>query len=196
MNLSFENLLRDSFGRPKGLLGKLGGPIMARANRASVAWVIKLLAVKPGDCVLEIGFGPGVGLELLVREAPRAKFSGVDISEEMLRQAMARNRAAVDRGQVELRLGYAEHLPFPDGAFDKAFSVNSLQVWTDPTAGLREARRVLKDGGTIAFGFTRHSGRPKDGLIELFEKVGFAAVRIVDGDECFCVLANCRKLKP
>jgi ubiquinone/menaquinone biosynthesis C-methylase UbiE len=189
MSLSFENLLRDSFGRPRGLLGKLGGPIMARTNRASVAWVINLLAVKPWDRVLEIGFGPGVGLELLVREAPRAKFSGVDVSEEMFRQATARNRAAIDDGQVELRLGSAEHLPFLDGAFDKAFSVNSLQVWTDPAAGLREVRRVLRDGGTIAFGFTRHSGQPKDGLIERFEKAGFADVRIVDGDDCFCVLA-------
>lgn len=189
MSLSLENLLRDSFGRPKGLLGKLGGPIMARTNRTSVAWVTKLLAVKPGDRVLEIGFGPGVGLEQLARDAPRAKFSGVDLSEEMFRQAAARNRAAIDNGLMELRLGSAEHLPFFDSAFDKAFSINSLQVWTDATAGLRETRRVLKDGGLIAFGFTRHSGQPKDGLIDRFEKAGFAGVRIVDGDDCFCVLA-------
>ncbi len=43
---------------------------MARTNRTSVAWVVKLLAVKPGDQVLEIGFGPGVGLELLARQSP------------------------------------------------------------------------------------------------------------------------------
>lgn len=163
---------------------------MARTNRTSVAWVINLLGIKPGDRVLEIGFGPGVGLELLARQAPKAKLLGVDVSEEMFRQAAARNRAAIDDGQVELRLGSAEHLPFLDDAFDKAFSVNSLQVWTDPMAGLREARRVLRNGGTIACGFTRHSGRPKDGLLERFEEVGFDAVRIVDRDDCFCLLAE------
>ena len=43
---------------PKGILGRLGGMIMARANRDAAAQVIELLDVRPDDKVLEVGFGP------------------------------------------------------------------------------------------------------------------------------------------
>ncbi len=185
-----ENLLRDSFGRPKGLLGKIGGFILARTNRKCAAWVVDILDVKPDNRVLEIGFGPGVGLELLARQAPMAKVFGVDVSEEMFRQATARNRAAIARGQMELRLGPAENLPFSDQRFDKALSINSLHIWSDPNAGLREVWRVTKPGGRIAFAFTPQSGQGKEGLLPRLAEAGFSDIQIVDGAGCFCVLAK------
>ena len=54
-----RNLLLRLFGRPKGLLGRFGGLIMARMNRDAAERVIGLLEVRPNDRVLEIGFGPG-----------------------------------------------------------------------------------------------------------------------------------------
>jgi SAM-dependent methyltransferase len=38
-------------------------------------------------------------------------------------------------------------LPFDTATFDKALSVNSIQIWPDPVAGLRAMHRVLKPGG-------------------------------------------------
>jgi hypothetical protein len=57
------------FGRPRGVLGRLGGVIMARMNQQCAAWVIDLLEVQPHDRILEVGFGPGVGIELLAKAA-------------------------------------------------------------------------------------------------------------------------------
>jgi hypothetical protein len=51
-------VLTRMFGRPKGLLGKLGGFIMARMNYQCAAWVIDLLHVQPNDKVLEVGCYP------------------------------------------------------------------------------------------------------------------------------------------
>ncbi len=183
-------ILRDSFGRPKGLLGKIGGRILALTNRKCAAWVVGLLGAQPGERVIEIGFGPGVGLELLASAAPLAKIAGADVSEEMLRQAATRNKAAIENGQIELRLASAENLPFPDRSFDKALSINSLHIWPDPAAGLREVCRVMKPDGRLAFAFTPQSGRGKEGLAPIFAVVGFSDVRILEGEDGFCVLAK------
>ena len=45
-------ILMCMFGRPKGILGRLGGLIMARMNRKCAAEVIDLLDVQPHDSVL------------------------------------------------------------------------------------------------------------------------------------------------
>jgi len=110
-----------TFGRPEGVLGRLGGIVMAKMNQPCAAWVIDLLKIRKSDRVLEIGFGPGVGIQLLAAAAPSAHIDGIDPSQEMLEQATARNAEAIDRGQVGLRIGSVEHLPFEDNTFDKAW---------------------------------------------------------------------------
>lgn len=66
-----RKLLMRTFGRRKGVLGRLGGVIMARVNRDAAAQVIELLDVRPDDRVLEVGFGPGVAIQLLRGMSPR-----------------------------------------------------------------------------------------------------------------------------
>jgi hypothetical protein len=46
------------FGRPKGILGRLGGVIMARVNRDAAAQIIKLLGVRPDDIPLAPPLAP------------------------------------------------------------------------------------------------------------------------------------------
>ena len=136
-----KNILFRMFGRPQGGIGRLGGIIMARMNRKMAASAIDLLGIRPSDHVLEVGFGPGVGIQLLTEKAPSGRVVGVDPSIEMVAQATARNAAAIKAGRVDLREGSVERLPFEDEIFDCALAVNSMQVWPDSPAGLREIRR-------------------------------------------------------
>jgi ubiquinone/menaquinone biosynthesis C-methylase UbiE len=189
MSLS-RMLLMRAFGRPSGVLGRIGGLIMARSNRACALWVAELLEPQPRDRVLEIGFGPGVAIELVAKRASEGYVAGLDASAEMLEQAKARNAAAIRRGLVDLRLGSAESIAFPDASFDKAFAVNSMQVWPDRLAGLREIRRCLEPGGRVALAFTAHSGQSPDGLIEILSAAGFAAPNLATRDGNFCALGT------
>jgi ubiquinone/menaquinone biosynthesis C-methylase UbiE len=106
--------------------------------------------------VLEVGFGPGTVIRWL--SALAAHVAGVDASREMVAQAKARNGIAVKNGRVELRHASVEDLPFADDPFHKAMAINSMQIWPDAIVGLREMRRVLKSGGTIALGFATEQG--------------------------------------
>ena len=184
-----QRMLMRMFGRPQGLLGRLSGVIMARMKRDMTARTIRWLDLQPSDYVLEVGFGPGVGIALLAHQVSSGRVEGVDVSEEMVEQASARNAGAVRTGQVKLRRASVETLPFADETFDKALAINSMQVWPDAVAGLREIRRVLKPGGRVALGFTPHSGQPKEGLTDALAAAGFTHAQVVDIDQDFCVWA-------
>src|SRR5262249_15866698 len=129
MNITQDRLLR-MFGRPQGMLGRLGVVIMPRANERCGMWVIELLQIAPKDAVLEVGFGPGVIIERISQRAAMTHVAGIDGSSEMVKQARIQNAAAIETGQVDLRQGPVENLPFGDNTFDKALAVNSMQVWS------------------------------------------------------------------
>lgn len=185
-----QRILMRMFGRPQGLLGRLGGAIMARTNDKVGTWVVGLLDIAARDRVLEIGFGPGVVIQVVSRLASEGYVAGVDPSPVMVEQVRTRNAAAIRSGRVDLRQGQVEQLPFADRSFDKALSFNSMQMWSDRAAGLRELRRVLKPGGIMAFGFTPYSRQPREGIAETVVAAGFAAPTIVDKVGNFCVLAR------
>jgi ubiquinone/menaquinone biosynthesis C-methylase UbiE len=163
---------------------------MARMNQRMAARAIELLDVQLSNKVLEVGFGPGVAIRLLAKSVLSGRVAGIDPSEEMIAQAAARNRKAIESGRVDLCRGSAELLPFADNSFDRVLTINSMQIWPDPIGGLREIRRVMKPGGRIALGFTRYSGQPKSRLMESVAAAGFAYTQVVESEEGFCALAT------
>jgi ubiquinone/menaquinone biosynthesis C-methylase UbiE len=104
--------------------------------------------------VLELGFGHGRTIEWLAARA--GSVAGVDPSDTMLRQASARNRAAIEAGRVVLAKGDARHIPFADASFDKLLASNCVQFWGDLAAALAELRRVLAPGGALLIGIRVH----------------------------------------
>ncbi len=140
----------SQFEHPRGLLGRLIGYILAVENRERIDWAINLLKVEPTDHILEIGFGPGISIQRLARLTPSGFVAGVDHSAEMVRQASKRNARDIRGGRVELKQSSVDHLPYPNSQFDKALTINSLHIWADTQASLREVRRVLEPGGRLA----------------------------------------------
>lgn len=142
--------IRQQLERPSGLLGHLAGLFLAWENDDRIAWTLKKLRIRQRDHVLEIGFGPGDCLHEVAQRATRGFVAGVEISDVMIEQARSRNAAFIEAGQMELHEGDVMNLPFADRRFDKVFTINSINLWSDEQAGLREIRRTLRPGGTVA----------------------------------------------
>jgi len=140
------------FHRPTGAAGHVAGWIMGRrsSNVARNRWAVSLLDVRPTDRVIELGCGPGVAVADLAARAHRGLVVGVDHSQVMIRQARRRNRAAVRAGRVRLIHAPVESLSVTDPPFDAALAVNTVGMWPDPTARLRQLARLLRPGGRIA----------------------------------------------
>lgn len=133
-----------------GVLGRLTGMVVARLTAEANRWVVELLEIQPDDRVLDVGCGPGVAVAAAAAHARHGTVAGVDGSAEMVRQARRRNRVAIRLGRVSIHHADAAALPFGDAHFAKAATVNSLQFWPSPAAGLQDLHRVLAPGGRAA----------------------------------------------
>lgn len=78
-----------------------------------------------------------------------AEFTGLDLSETMLRQGL--QFMASQRVLVDLVLGSATELPFESGKFDVVLNYGALNGYTDPKRALEEMARVTKTGGLVLF---------------------------------------------
>jgi SAM-dependent methyltransferase len=104
----------------------------------------EMLALRPGEAVLDVGVGPGfLAAEMAEEVGPRGRVCGVDVSDAML--ALAARRDA----PVELARGDALSLPFADATFDALVSTQVYEYVADMPAALAEARRVLRPGGRL-----------------------------------------------
>ena len=146
-------LVGKQLQKPEGLIGKIIFPIMARRTIAHARWTADLLAPKPGEKVLEVGFGNGAGLELLAERVPDGCVTGAEISETAIDMASKKLAKPISQGRVVLRQVEDGILPFDDGTFSRACTVSTAYVIADPAAIFREMYRVLADGGTAAVTF-------------------------------------------
>jgi ubiquinone/menaquinone biosynthesis C-methylase UbiE len=119
--------------------------------------VAGLLAPAAGAAICEVGCGPGQLLVVLARASPTVRLLGVDPSPVMLRQARTRADRTGVGDRVELLGGAAAALPLPDGQVDHVAAVNTAAIWPDLDAGLCEAARVLRPGGTVVIAW--HAAR-------------------------------------
>ncbi|MFC7373539.1 class I SAM-dependent methyltransferase [Fictibacillus iocasae] len=174
------------FEKPTGLVGKLTGRYMAFENRRLNKWTTSLLNIQDGESIVEIGYGPGKGIEYICRKFPTCHVTGYDISADMKKHAESRNEQFVKEGRVVL-YDFAVALANENsGTYDKAYSVNSIFIWKDPVGDLQTVKNWLKDGGSIAITLQPHEKGADDvtaeengKLISLYLKqAGFKSITV------------------
>jgi ubiquinone/menaquinone biosynthesis C-methylase UbiE len=111
-----------------------------------------LADVASGQRVLDVGAGPGALTAELVARLGADAVVAVDPSETFVAANRERHPG------VDVQRAGAEDLPFPDGSFDAALAQLVVHFMSDPVAGLREMRRVTRDGGVVATCVWDHAG--------------------------------------
>ena len=116
-------------------------------------WVAMLdaTAVGRGTRFLDLGCGGG-GATILAFERG-AHVSGLDAAANLIAIAQKRMPSG------DFRVGDLEALPYEDGCFDVTFASMSIMFATNPSAALREMKRVTTMGGHVAIGIW---GQPAD----------------------------------
>jgi ubiquinone/menaquinone biosynthesis C-methylase UbiE len=127
------------------------GEKMERHHLDITEKTIRLMDLRPGERVLDLGCGSGWATRLLARmvgEGPEGfgQVVGVDVSDEMIRQARAASR---DFENILYVWGSAEKIPWEENFFDKVLSVESFYYYPDQDRALHELFRVMAPRGRL-----------------------------------------------
>ncbi|MFF5483128.1 arsenite methyltransferase [Streptomyces sp. NPDC012935] len=105
--------------------------------------------LREGDRVLDLGSGGGIDVLLSARRVgPTGKVYGLDMTDEMLRLALA-NAEKARAANVEFLKGAIESIPLPADSIDVVISNCVINLSVDKSAVFAETFRVLRPGGRI-----------------------------------------------
>jgi SAM-dependent methyltransferase len=141
--------LGSQLRNPRGAAGSIVGWLMGLVNDEPNRLAIDALDLRPGDRVLELGFGPGWGLRTIAARTRGARVYGVDQSARMLEQATRMNEVAVSSGRMVLAQAPFSPLPWIDEMFDKVLLVNVIYFFDSEGRDISEVYRVLRPGGRL-----------------------------------------------
>jgi ubiquinone/menaquinone biosynthesis C-methylase UbiE len=106
------------------------------------------LSIRPGNHLLDVGCGTGETVRALAqRVGTTGRVVGVDSSQTMV--AEARERTAGAGSLIEIQLGDAYALPFPDDTFDGCLAEKLFAHLEHPDRALAEMCRVTRSGGRV-----------------------------------------------
>ncbi|MGO4709674.1 class I SAM-dependent methyltransferase [Chryseobacterium sp. 2TAF14] len=187
-------ILAQNLGNPQGEKGIEIGEMMNATNIGMTQESIKTLLIEDGEHILEIGHGNAGHLKSILNKAKKLKYTGIDISETMNKEARKLNAQFKD--QAEFILYEGNKFPFNDEVFDKIFTVNTVYFWEDPVEYLNEIYRVLKKSGTFVLTFVQKDFMEKlpftaydfklynnEDLEELISQSNFKRMKISEKEE-------------
>ena len=123
------------------------------------SWLAEKVDAQPGQTILDIAAGTGdLGFHVAERVGQEGGVISTDFAPEMVDVA---RRFGEARGltNVEYRVLDAESMDLDEDSVDGAVCRWGYMLMADPAAALKETRRVLRDGGPLAFAVWRTPDR-------------------------------------
>lgn len=117
------------------------GSIQEPTGNSGYEHALKFLKIQPNQTLSDIGCGTGYFSDMASKQG--ADVTGIDASQEFIKQAKKRN------AEINFSTGEMEELPFADNTFDFVCGFNSFQYAANIKIALSEAKRVLKDNGKL-----------------------------------------------
>jgi ubiquinone/menaquinone biosynthesis C-methylase UbiE len=136
--------------KPSGFIGKV---VFARLlNRENIRMnqsTLDALDVNNNESILEIGFGGGGLLEMILKKNDSCIVHGADISPEMVSFCENKLKKYISKNRLRITCSSISNLPYGDESFSKVCSVNNLYFWPNVENSLLEILRVLKKDGQV-----------------------------------------------
>ncbi len=146
--LRWKRLARQ-LRKPDGPAGIEVARRMNTANEFLYDFTLDEMHVGNNQSILEIGFGNGKFFYKQFNRAEELHITGLDFSEDMIREAKSINQDYLEQGKLVLVKGQRDKMPFLNASFDIIFCINVAYFWKEPQDHLVEIHRVLKPGGRL-----------------------------------------------
>lgn len=123
--MNIVKYIGTQFANPRGIGGLITTFLMNLLNKKYYKCVKKTLQENNPQAVLDIGFGNGYLLKQLSNDSD-ADFYGIDISEDMIKQATKRNNKKIQAGEMTLDKGSVSKLNYHNDFLDYIYTVNTV----------------------------------------------------------------------
>ena len=114
-------------------------------NHLETRRLLKMGGSIKGARLLEVGCGPGFGIDLLFSRFGAASVDAFDLDPKMV--SRVRLRQTKHRRKLGLWVGNIRHIPTAGSHYDAVFNFGAIHHVVDWRASLGEIHRVLKPGG-------------------------------------------------
>lgn len=141
--------IASQFKKPRGLLGIFASNLMIKRNEKNYNRLIMDLDLQPHDKILEIGYGPGIGIGMAAKICPNCAIHGIDFSRLMYKRASNYNKQYIDEGRVRLHCGDFIGTTALDDDYDKAFCLNVIYFWDELKSPFEKLSSLLKKNGAF-----------------------------------------------
>lgn len=161
-----DYLFAKHLKKPQGEIGKKVGEIMNSMNEYMILYTYKKMNIQDGDNILEIGFGNGQFINELFKINNNICYNGIELSETMLNEALKLNLNLVETNKIELILGSASNMNYPNNFFSKICIINTIYFFKDLKYDLKEVFRVLENFGMLFISIRSKELLSKEGFVK------------------------------
>jgi cyclopropane fatty-acyl-phospholipid synthase-like methyltransferase len=198
--LPYSKKILGQLAHPSGPEGKRILDHLNKVNSNINRLTLEGLSLEADDRLLEIGFGGGALISEVMRINPKVRVFGVDISALAVELATQRFKSEICSGTASFLKIDDRGPPFNDDFFDKIATVNVIYFVSDIEQQLREAFRLLKQGGLYVLSYADRSPDritrfPSEKIEHLLSKVGFdnissTAANDAENGDFHCTIAQ------
>jgi len=184
-----DRLVARQLGHPTGLLGVVIARMLNKGNAPTITAAVAALELAGTETAADIGFGGGLGLDLLLASTA-GHVHGVEPSPDMIQRARRSHPREVAAGRLHLHAGTMDALPLAAASLDGWISLNTVYFVADLAPAFADLRRVLRPSGRGVLGvadpgwlgrqpFARHGFlvRPVDEITGALADAGFHVER-------------------
>lgn len=176
-NQTPEDQVQKIFDEIAGNYDRMNDLISLQSHKRWRNQMVDMMALRQGDHVLDLCCGTA---DLTIATAGKVGSTGhvvgLDFSKEMVKSGQKKVEQAGLEEQIEFQIGDAMNLPFESNSFDAVTVGFGLRNVPDAAAVLREMRRVVKPGGTVA---CLETSQPQNPVIKFFWKQYFKLVPVM-----------------
>lgn len=173
---------------------------MDKEHLPMAKWALEQIKIPDSGKVADLGCGGGYNIRRMLEISAKAKFIGLDISDESVKKAEKVNKDEIGK-RVKIIKGNAEKLPFKDNTLDLITAFETVFFWKKPEKAFREIYRSLVKDGCFAvinnYGdpnvdwekkvpcMTRYTAKQ---IADMLEFVGFTDITINKNGNLFLVM--------
>ena len=157
-----EKILERQFGKPSGVLGMFWGTLMNRSNALMIRQCVDELISSSPSTALEIGFGGGRGLRVMLSCESVDLVIGVEASPTMIARARKSFCTDLEKKRLDLIHASVENMPLAANSVDGVVTINTHYFWPDLAQSFEEIYRVMAKGAIFVLGM-----RPKEKMQQL-----------------------------